>query len=814
MIGTSAVESGVPPLARDGTPVCLDPAMSADALAALEFEHVLDVVADAAVGPLGAEAIRRRMPTDDIDWIRGELALVGEVLAVLRRGVRFDVWPVPDVRGALGRLRVDGSVLEIPDLAAIRRTLAAGREITQELGRQLESCPRVAALGVAPIDRAIERTLDLAIGDDGELLDSASPALAAARREVHAARERLVRRLEGMLRDADPASVSGGASVTMRGGRYVIPVRRDSRTRPDGIIHDESGSAGTLFVEPTAAIELGNALRSALIDEERQVLIVLRDITNRLRPAREAIAALHRVAIEVDTIVARARWANDVNGEVPQVVAPGGAIRLHNARHPLLLARGIAVVPFDLALDQTERTLLISGPNTGGKTVLLKTVGLACALVQAGMVPPVGPESVVPIMRRFFVDIGDHQSLAADLSTFSAHVATLRRILDSADDATLILLDEIGSGTDPAEGGALAMAVLETLTARRASTLATTHLGTLKTLATRVAGVVNGSLQFDAATLSPTYRFTKGIPGRSYGLAIARRLGVDRNVLAAAEALVPEAERELDRLLAAVETRRQQLDRDEATQRDREADIERREAVAAVTAESQVAREAALRQQEKTAECDRAKTAKAYLLEARKRIEEALALAKSAVDEASAKEARRLVEDGVREESAKLDEPDAPPHGDPDALHPGSRVRLGTGATGDVAELRGDGKAVVLVGTMRLVVATRTLTVLKREAAPVRPRRTILLGDGPPADATFEIDLRGMRADEAEAVVRAAIDNAVIAEQPHLAIIHGMGTGVLRDTVRSLLAADRRVASFDFAPRQQGGVGVTIAVLC
>lgn len=809
----SAGESGVPPLARDGTPVCLDAAMSAEALSALEYEHVLDVVADYAAGPLGAAAIRARCPTDDLEWIHAELFLVGEALAVLRRGVRFAVWPVPEVRGALGRLRVEGSVLEIADLAAIRTTLSAGREIAQELERQAESCPRVAALAAPPIDRAIERLLEISIGDDGELLDSASPALAAARREVHAARERLVRRLEGMLRDADATTIPGGASVTMRGGRYVIPVRRDSRSRPEGIIHDESGSAGTLFVEPTAAIELGNALRSALIDAERQVLIVLRDITNRLRPARESIAALHGMAVEVDTIVARARWANDINGDVPTVVGAGGTLRLFGARHPLLLARGIAVIPFDLALDASERTLLISGPNTGGKTVLLKTVGLAAALVQSGIVPAIGPDSSLPVIRRFFVDIGDHQSLAADLSTFSAHVATLRRILDSADDATLILLDEIGSGTDPAEGGALAMAVLETLTTRRSLTLATTHLGSLKSLATRVPGVVNGSLQFDAATLSPTYRFTKGVPGRSYGLAIARRLGVNPDVLAAAEALVPEAERELDRLLAAVEQRRQQLDRDEALHRDRETEVERREAVAAVTAEGHAAREAALRQQEKTAERDRARTAKAYLLEARKRIEEALALAKGATDEAGAKEARRLVEEGVRQESSRLEEPDEVAAGDPHALQAGSRVRLSTGATGDVAELRGDGKAVVLVGTMRLVVASRTLTVLKRETAPARQRTLIPLGDGPTADAKYELDLRGMRADEAEAMVQAAIDNAVIAEQPHLAIIHGMGTGVLRDTVRSLLAADKRIASFDFAPRQQGGVGVTVAVL-
>lgn len=803
---------GVRSFSEDGTPSLLDPATSADALDALEFEVALEVVAEYAVGPLGAEALRARWPSDDADWVRVELASVGELLALLRRGESLTVSPVPELRAALGRLRIDGSVLELGELVDIKVTLAAGRAVATELDRVAASCPRVAMLRVPPVDRTVERLLERSIGDDGELLDSASPALAAARREVHTARERLIRRLETLLRDVDASAVPGGASVTMRGGRYVIPVRRDARSRPDGIIHDESGSAGTLFIEPTVAIELGNAVRAALIAEERETLKVLRELTEMLRPAREAIRALHAVAVEVDTIAARARWAVATDGEVPVIVEAGGALSLRNARHPLLLARGITVVPFDLVLDVGERTLLISGPNTGGKTVLLKATGLMLALAQSGIVPPLGADSILPIVRRVFVDIGDHQSLAADLSTFSAHVAELRRILDAADDATLVILDEVGSGTDPAEGGALAMAVLETLTDRGTLTLATTHLGTLKTLATRVPGVVNGSLHFDASTLSPTYRFTKGIPGRSYGIAIARRLGVNADVLAKAEALVPEAERELDRLLAAVEAREQALTREERDLTARQGEVERREAVAAVTLASQQAREAELARQEKEAVRDRARQAKAYLLEARRRVEEALALAKGASDEASAREARRILEAGVRDESRRLDEPDDLPIGAGERLAVGAAVRLTTGSTGEVIELRSDGRAVVVVGTMRLVVLAKTLVVLQRGTKAAAPRPERSAPDEPVREAASEIDLRGLRADEAEAMVQSAIDGATLADQPQLRIIHGMGTGVLRDVVQRLLKADRRVASFDFAPRQQGGTGVTIVV--
>jgi DNA mismatch repair protein MutS2 len=779
---------------------------STAALGSLEFAAVLDVIAGRAAGPLAALRIRALLPDTDPSRINLELARVGELLSLHRRGERVVVPPVPDLRSALGRLRVDGSVLEVGELADIRRTATAGRLISDDLVRIASMAPLVAELHAAPLDRAIERRLERAVDDDGELLDTASPGLAAARREIHAARERLIRRLEAILRDED-----GGGAVTMRGGRYVIPVRRDARNRTDGIIHDESGSSGTLFVEPTAAIELGNALRSAIVAEEREVLLVLRELTELLRPARRELVALHEMSVTVDTLVARASWGFDVAGEVPEITGRGGDLRLVNARHPLLLARGIDAIPFDLHMPRAERTLLISGPNTGGKTVLLKAAALAILLAQSGVVPPVALGSSMPIVTAVFVDIGDHQSLAADLSTFSAHVAELRRILDSADGGSLVVLDEVGSGTDPAEGGALAMAVLEELTRRGALTLATTHLGALKSLAERVPGVVNGSLQFDAATLSPTYRFTKGIPGRSYGLAIARRLGVDAAVLAAAEAHVPEAERELDRLLASVEAREQELRVHEHELIERTIEVDRREAVVSVREDEVSVRATEWARREKDAERERARQAKAYLLEARKRVEEALSLAKGAADEASVREARRLVEEGVRSEAARLDEVDTVPADRSGAIEVGATVRLTTGATGEVAELRSDGRAVVQVGAMRLVVKTGTLT---RIADRERPKRSaeLLTGDAPVRDAVFEVDLRGMRADEAEAAVLAALDAAVLAEQPFLRIIHGMGTGVLRESVRRLLGNDRRVASFDFAPRQQGGTGVSIAV--
>ncbi|HEX6106316.1 MAG TPA: Smr/MutS family protein, partial [Gemmatimonadales bacterium] len=415
----------------------------------------------------------------------------------------------------------------------------------------------------------------------------------------------------------------------------------------------------------------------------------------------------------------------------------------------------------------------------------------------------------------YFADIGDRQSIAASLSTFSAHVAMLRRVLDEADAATLVLLDEVGSGTDPAEGAALAAATLASLTQRGTLTLATTHLGALKDLASHTPGVVNASLQFDAATLTPTYRFVKGVPGRSYGLAIARRLGVKPSILADAEARVPDAERNLDTLLATVEERERALRESQAGVEARTLELEGLAARLSAQQDGQAAREAELKRREKDAERAARQQARLYLMEARQRVEEALGSARAAGDEAAAREARRLVEEGIREQRERLEEQGdggAPGRrgGGSESLELGSRVRLAGGGAGEVLDLRSDGRAVVAMGSMKVVVDASTLTVLPAAARPRVAADTAPQPPGPAARQSLEVDLRGMTGDEAEQATLAAVDAAVLAEQPFLRIIHGMGTGVVRDRVRQVVSRDRRVARFGFAPRNQGGTGVTI----
>ncbi|HEU4700655.1 MAG TPA: Smr/MutS family protein [Gemmatimonadales bacterium] len=794
----------------------LPEAWTAEALETIEFQAVLDLVAGYAAGPEGAARVRARRPTDDVRWIRDELARVGEVIALFRRGDALLAEAVPDLARPLARLRLEGSILEGPELLGIRQALAAARRVELDLRRVAELAPRAAALRAPLPEKTLERRLEQAIDDEGGVMDTASPALAAARREVQAARQRLLKRLEGILRGLDASAATGG-TVTVRGDRYVIPVRRDSRSRPAGIIHDESASQGTLFVEPSEAVELGNALREAEVAEERETLRVLRELTELLRPAHAEIRAAVEMVVAVDDLVARGRYAAAVDGEVPGVAAAPAPFVVVTGRHPLLLAQGEPVVPFDLTLTEGERTLLVSGPNTGGKTVLLKASALAAALAQSGVVPPVAAGTRLPVFRRWFADIGDRQSIAASLSTFSAHVAMLRRILDAADDATLVLLDEVGSGTDPAEGAALAAATLVTLTRRHAVTLATTHLGALKDLASHERGVVNGSLQFDAATLTPTYRFVKGVPGRSYGLAIARRLGVPADVLAEAEARVPDAEKSLDALLARVEERQQALERETAAAAERTLELEGLQARLALQQEAQAAREAELARREKAAEREARAQAKQYLMDARREVEQALGLARQAADDAAAKAARRRIEEGVQAESAAISRLDAAAareqQGGGGAIEPGQRVKA-RGLTGTVLEVR-DGKLVVMAGSMRLTVDAKEAVVVggggvaKRKEERARAESASAV-DGVSHEAVFEIDLRGMTGDEAEAATLAALDGATLAEQPFLRIIHGKGTGALRERVRHVVANDRRVAKYEFAPANQGGVGVTV----
>ncbi len=745
-------------------------------LETLEFPAALERVAAHAVGPLGAARVRRRVPAIEPESIHAALAQVAELAALLLRDDAIRAEVVPDIATAIDLLHVPGSALEGKPLALVGQTLTAARVTAADLAKLAADAPRTAALRVDPPPRELERRLLESVDPEGQLRDGASRGLARARRAVRDARDRLIQKLEAMLARLDPTDRAPDAAVTIREGRYVIPVRSTARSRIGGIVHDESATRSTVFVEPPEVIELGNELRAAEAEEQREILRVLRELTDLLRPQADAVAAAWDMCIAFDDLCARARYAVAVNGFAPAIGSGGprgrGALEIHSGRHPLL---GNDAVPFDLVLASDEHTVLVSGPNTGGKTVLIKAVGLLCVMAQSGIIPPIGPQSTLPVFTGVFADIGDRQSIAASLSTFSAHLAQLRDILEHAGAGSLVLLDEIGSGTDPAEGGALAAAVLKTLTRRGALTLATTHLGALKQLAAETVGIVNASLQFDAETLTPTYRLLKGVPGRSYGLAIARRLGLAGDVLDLAERAVPHAERALDALLATVEARARELEareRDLATRLERlDEDMHRVD----TRGEEIATREREVDARARGLERGAREQTRAYLLEARRKVEEALAQARAAVDEATAREARRLLEQAIQETA-----------GEEEKSKPEGWVSLD-----ELRRQREDAGAA------------------RRPSSPARP--PLGAGHAGPALATSEISLIGLRVAEAEPLLTKALDDAILADLPYLRVIHGKGTGALRQLVHDVLADDKRVKRFGFAPANQGGHGVTVA---
>ena len=765
-----------------GTPPAFAAPASLETLAHLEFPRALDEVAARAVGPLGAAAVRSRTPSSDAAVIVADLLAVTELQGLLAAGDPFRPEPIQDITPILAEVRIPGTVLDPADLMELGRAFDAMRIVGADLQRLKERAPRTAALAVETPPASLGRELRETFEAEGRVRDGADAGVDRARRRVRDARTHLLQSLERTLRGLAAHEASPDAAVTVRGGRYVIPVHADARGRVPGIVHAESASGATLFVEPQGAVELGNQLAAAEADEARAVHAVLLRLSDAVRPHVDAAAAGLTMCVAADDLYARARYAADVDGHAPRLGPAGGAHLLRRCRHPLLLAEGVDAVPFDLDLAPEELTLVVSGPNTGGKTVLLKAVGLVNALAQSGVVPPIGERSELPVYTTIVTDIGDHQSIAASLSTFSAHIAALRRALELAESGTLVLLDEIGSGTDPAEGAALAAAVLQTLVARGARTVATTHLGALKQLAGETPGVVNASLHFDAATLTPTYELVKGIPGRSYGLAIARRLGVPDDVVAAAEARRPEAERSLDAVLEDVERRTAELAARETVIAEREVSTERQEARATRLEAELEARDAEVRERQATLEREGREQARRFLLEARKRVDEALGMARRAAEsETVAREARRLVEQGISEEAVEIQRLD-------DALaEKGWRVK-GAGASLGVRQRPSPS-----------------------EPEPHPTARGLVMREAPTASP--EVDLRGMAADEARDAVIRAVDDAVLADLAAVRIIHGKGTGVLRRVVDEVLKADRRVSGRRLAPPREGGTGVTIAEL-
>lgn len=797
--------------------------MNRHALGVLEFDSALALVAGHASSSLGAERVRNLAPRQDRAWIEREHARVAAMRSLAEGDARWHPQQMFDIRPALSRLRVEGATLSAAELLGIRGLLRSSRVSAESL--RDDRLPAVSiALLRAELDAHIvakseEKALDSAIDDDGNVRDEASPTLRRIRRELRGAQGEIVRMLERVVAKLESRFQVPDMSVSVRNGRFVIPIRREGRSAVGGIVHDTSSTGGTLFVEPPAAVEAGNRLRELEADELREIDRILSELSETVRPIREGLAAALEALVVLDSLYARARFSVAHKCGAIEFCDASEGFLIFGGRHPLLVAQGITVVPFDLTLEPQERTLLISGPNTGGKTVLLKSLGLFAAMAQSGIPVPVANESRLAIFDDVYADVGDEQSISSSLSTFSAHLKNLAEVLRAATAHSLVLIDELGSGTDPVEGAALGGAILEALTRRGSLSVATTHLGALKELAIEVDGVVNASLQFDSVALAPTYKLIKGIPGRSYGISIARRLALPEDVLERAEARLPTGERDVNALLSELEARESKL-----------TELEREVAEIAEDARGRARRvaerETAVREKERTAERDARREARRLLLDARaevdKTIRELRESASVAADEA-AREARRRMEQLAAAEGqalSRMDEASVPAVDEetvsrtPDGpVASGDYVFVSTmgGRRAQVVELR-DGDAVVSFGSVKMTVPRNSLQ--KTSAPTTAAHVTVTVrGDVPEVEAKSEIDLRGLRAADIEDLLMHAVDAAVRADLKTLRIIHGKGTGALRERVAEMLRKESRVASFRLGAWNEGGAGVTVAEL-
>ena len=527
------------------------PIQTTAALHKLEFDKVVERICELTVSESGRHLAARLAPRVDRTDIESELLKVSEAKELLIGEGSLPLTSFKNILPALKKTAVENQVLSVVELAEIAETIRISRTLRAFLAKHAVQTPRIGAYHAQLYaEKLVEHHINEAIDDRGMVRDSASRELREIRRSLIAASEALLKKLETILRDVSDKELLREEIITTRDGRFVIPVKTEYKYRVPGFIHSTSGSGATVFVEPAESLELNNGLRELQIREQREIHRILADLTRQVQEIRAPLELSFSTLTELDVIVARARYSVEIIGFPPALSRLPG-FHLVRARHPILLRhmKREEVVPLTMELGGDPRTLLITGPNAGGKTVTMKTAGLLTACAQAGIHIPADPESEIYPFKRLFVDIGDDQSIENDLSTFSSHLLFLRTVLEQANEESLVLIDEIGAGTDPAEGGALAAVVLEELTRRGGATIATTHHGTLKAFAHKTPGMANASMEFDQESLKPTYRFRSGMPGSSYAFELAERLGIRRSVIESARLQVGDEKSRLEALL-------------------------------------------------------------------------------------------------------------------------------------------------------------------------------------------------------------------------------------------------------------------------
>jgi DNA mismatch repair protein MutS2 len=816
--------------------------MNARTLKVLEFEKILERVAAYCAFSGGAEAARSLLPSDDLETVRARLAETAEAFTLLEQKTDISFGGVRDVRSYLERAE-RGAVLLASDLLEIRNTLLRARSLKNMLTRLERSFPHLAeiAANIQPCGHVIEE-IGRCVNDRGEVVDSASDVLAQIRQELRAAQERLLSTLDRLLQNADIKPYLQEALITQRQGRYVIPVRSEYKGNVNGIVHDQSSSGATLFVEPLTVVQQNNSVRELELQEEREVRRILTELSQLVGEEAVYVHRNHHILAELDFTFAKAKYAYALDATVPEVtpfekprgltggsaaggedgddepeaVHPGSVMDLRRARHPLLDSK--TVVPIDVYLDEDTYIIVITGPNTGGKTVSLKTVGLLTLMAQAGLMIPAEPNSRLSVFDGVYADIGDEQSIEQNLSTFSSHMTHIIEVLTEADPQSLVLLDELGAGTDPDEGSALAMALLENLRDRGITTFATTHYSDLKLYAHNTPGVRNASVEFDVETLSPTFELSIGLPGRSNALVIAKRLGLNPVIVEKAETIVRPDSLQADALLDDIKQARQEAHRtiEQAHERERAAQL----------------METDLRYQLASIEEAR----RSVIAEVRSLMQQELEKARREIDQFRRQMARanQFGGAGTHEDFlARADKELAQRQQDTEEVNlavvmagPVEERLTGPIEVGDrvwVANLQASGEVLsvserageadVQIGNFRLKLPMKRLELRQKAVKEEQPAGVQFASRRVHDSPGMELDMRGERVEEGLEKIDRYLESAYLARLPWVRIIHGKGTGALRDAVRNMLRQHPLVSEYRAGDMGEGGDGVTVVKL-
>ncbi len=777
----------------------------------LEFPRVRDILAGYTSFPVGYEFVQQLVPLTDFDTVSRLLKESEEARYLLSVDREFSIGEAHDIRELTGMAAL-GKILEPQSLIEVQQTLSVFRQAHNSLAQVATEVPLLwqIARDIKPLSE-VEKQITHCISQGGEVLDRASTKLASVRRRLRDTRHSLRERLESIIREPGLQKIIQEPIITEREGRYVIPVKNEMRRDIEGITHDVSNTGATVFVEPWAAIELGNTVRELVTEERYEIERILRELSQAIGvydvEIRESISLL----AELDVALAKGKYSRAVKASCPELVAftdtpendDGAFMRLVEGCHPLL---GKKAVPLTVEIGREYSTLVITGPNTGGKTVALKTIGLMSLMVQAGIPIPAAPETRLPVFDGIYADIGDEQSIEQTLSSFSWHVGNIVRIINHATPRSLVLLDELGTATDPAEGSALARAVLMHFLSKKVITAATTHYSDLKVFAHQTEGMQNASFDFDPVTLAPTYRITLGIPGGSNALATAGRLGVPSEIIEEARNMLSRGELDLNTTLSEImaekqkitETRKQ-IEKESIEIKGRNTELERklaevREAERSIIQEARdkIVREAAeLHREIRRAGNDLRK----------KKTAEAAEAARKTLNETRA----RL--EGEEWSLKSLPSVD-------DKISVGDTVYLeGVDLHGTVTGLYEDnGEVEVQAGQLKLKVSLQSVKKTQVERGKIKRRTaTVNIPQTPPVRG--ELDLRGKRADEVEVALDGYLNNAALSNRNEVVIIHGIATGTVRQIVRDLLAVHPLVRNFRPGVQGEGGDGVTVVSL-